>query len=323
MRISEVRVSNFRCLRDVRVSLGDVTALIGANGAGKSSLLTALDWFFHGGELEPEDTTGACSGDPIVVQVEFADLDDEDRDALGKYGAGETAVFWRSWDPEAGTKLTGRAFAFEPFEAIRSITGARDLRNAYEALRSEDSALDMPGVRSKDEALAAMDSWEVANPDRLAEATVSATHLFGFAGTAKLAGRFGYTLVPASADASDETTDARGTLLARLIERAAGSVEVDDSIEQLRADFENQLSELLGEGYEPILRSIEESLGSSLQQYVSSAGVRLSVAAPTIRVPDRQIVLRATDGDHETDIGRQATGSSVRSSWRRCRNSPT
>ncbi len=308
MRISEVRVSNFRCLGDVRMSLGDVTALIGANGAGKSSLLSALDWFFHGGELEPEDTTGACSEDPIVVQVTFADLNDEDRDALGKYGGGETAVFWRSWDAEAGTKLTGRALAFEPFEAIRSTAGAKDLRNAYEALRTEDPALDLPKVRSKDDAMAAMDSWEEANSDRLTEATVSATHLFGFVGTAKLAGRFGYTLVPASADASDETTDARGTLLARLIERAAGSVEVDESIEQLRADFETQLSELLGEGYEPILRSIEESLGSSLQQYVSSAGVRLSVAAPAIRVPERQIVLRATDGDHETDVGRQGHG---------------
>ncbi len=308
MRISQVRVSNFRCLGDVVLSVGDVTALIGANGAGKSSLLSALDWFFHGGDLELQDTTGGRSEEPIVVQVTFTDLNDDDREALGKYGTGATAVFWRSWETEAGTKLTGRALAFKLFESIRSTGGAKDLRTAYNALRTDSPDLDLPKVQSKADALAAMDLWEGDHPDRLTEATVSATHLFGFVGTAILAGRFGFTLVPASADASDETTDARGTLLARLIERAAGSIEIDESTESLREDFEKGLSKLLGEGYEPILRSIEESLGSSLQQYVSSAGVRLSVSPPVVRLPDRQIVLRATDGDHETDVARQGHG---------------
>lgn len=40
--IREVAISNFRCLRDVRVRLGPLTALVGPNASGKSSFLDAL-----------------------------------------------------------------------------------------------------------------------------------------------------------------------------------------------------------------------------------------------------------------------------------------
>ncbi|MGE4339174.1 MAG: AAA family ATPase, partial [Pigmentiphaga sp.] len=40
--ITDVRVSNFRSLKNVEVALDDLTILIGANNAGKTSFLDAL-----------------------------------------------------------------------------------------------------------------------------------------------------------------------------------------------------------------------------------------------------------------------------------------
>ncbi|MBF0143656.1 MAG: AAA family ATPase [Magnetococcales bacterium] len=42
IKITDVRVSNFRSLKNVEVSLGDLTILIGANNAGKTNFLDAL-----------------------------------------------------------------------------------------------------------------------------------------------------------------------------------------------------------------------------------------------------------------------------------------
>lgn len=47
MRFAHVRVDNFRSLRDVRLDLSPLTVIIGANGAGKSSLLEAISYFSH------------------------------------------------------------------------------------------------------------------------------------------------------------------------------------------------------------------------------------------------------------------------------------
>ncbi len=46
MRLAHIRVGNFRALREISVDVGAHTALIGGNGAGKSSILKALDKFY-------------------------------------------------------------------------------------------------------------------------------------------------------------------------------------------------------------------------------------------------------------------------------------
>ena len=41
--INQVRIQNFKCLRDVTVDLERFTVFVGANGSGKTSVLQALD----------------------------------------------------------------------------------------------------------------------------------------------------------------------------------------------------------------------------------------------------------------------------------------
>ncbi len=42
-RLTKIRVTGFRSLKDVELELGPVSVLIGPNGAGKSNLLWALE----------------------------------------------------------------------------------------------------------------------------------------------------------------------------------------------------------------------------------------------------------------------------------------
>ena len=78
MRLIGLTVENFRCYAaPVSVSFGDLTALVGRNDVGKSSLLDALAIFF---ETESADKDDACkSGDPKAMRItcEFEQLPDE------------------------------------------------------------------------------------------------------------------------------------------------------------------------------------------------------------------------------------------------------
>ncbi len=46
MRLSRIRLRDYRCMRDVTVTFGKRTLLIGGNGTGKTSLLEAVDKVF-------------------------------------------------------------------------------------------------------------------------------------------------------------------------------------------------------------------------------------------------------------------------------------
>ena len=47
MQLNYVRIMNFRSCKDVSLEFGGMHALVGANNAGKSSVLRALDLLFN------------------------------------------------------------------------------------------------------------------------------------------------------------------------------------------------------------------------------------------------------------------------------------
>lgn len=85
MRVSRIEFSGFRRLAQTATSIdGRITAFVGFNEAGKTSLLRALDWFGEGDELPARDRNRSRpprrDADP-VVKVYF-ELDDEDGAAM-------------------------------------------------------------------------------------------------------------------------------------------------------------------------------------------------------------------------------------------------
>ncbi|MEI7510092.1 MAG: AAA family ATPase, partial [Flavobacterium sp.] len=51
MRIKTIKIKNFRSYKDeVEIEFGDLTAFVGKNDIGKSTVLEALDIFFNDGK---------------------------------------------------------------------------------------------------------------------------------------------------------------------------------------------------------------------------------------------------------------------------------
>ncbi len=47
MKLTHLRIQNFRSCRELHLDIGNMHALVGANNAGKSSVLRALDFLFN------------------------------------------------------------------------------------------------------------------------------------------------------------------------------------------------------------------------------------------------------------------------------------
>lgn len=75
MKLRELRVKNFRCYKDeISISFADLTALIGRNDAGKSTILEALDLFFNGGVPDKHDISKGAENPDIEIVCVFDDL---------------------------------------------------------------------------------------------------------------------------------------------------------------------------------------------------------------------------------------------------------
>jgi len=77
LRLIELQVKNFRAATDMTLELEDLTTLVGINGAGKTTILEALDLFFNGTALSPADYGDKQA--PITITVRFIDVPGKNR----------------------------------------------------------------------------------------------------------------------------------------------------------------------------------------------------------------------------------------------------
>ncbi len=310
MRLRTVNIKNYRCLADVSVDLGELTALLGPNSAGKSSLLHALAFFFEGRELETADVY-AGGDSTITVECIFDDLSDADRAALGPYAAGDQVVLQRTWKPGEDQKLTGRGRRFPDFGPVREATG-RERTATYKALREGETELGLPNATNVAAVDQAMLTFEQEHPD-LCEAVEDedASQLFGYksVGQARLADRFPFVFVPAVSDAPGEAVEKRGSLLSRLLTAVADQrAAADEGLKAIELEARTKYEQAIESSHGPILRELGEQLSEQMQRYVPSAEIKLEPLATGFSIDAPRVDLRGGEEHDLTDLGRQGHG---------------
>ena len=88
MKISKIRVKNFRNIKDVDLNLDQHVVIVGENGSGKSNLIFALRILLDPYLPEPrrhllaedfwEGIAKPYSGEEIFIEAEFKDFQDSD-----------------------------------------------------------------------------------------------------------------------------------------------------------------------------------------------------------------------------------------------------
>ena len=91
MKISKIRIHNFRSIVDAEIEAHDFLMLVGANNAGKSNVINALRCFYDDIKWSNEDFPKIGAGDDDSwIELTFALTDNEWENLADKYKEGVT-----------------------------------------------------------------------------------------------------------------------------------------------------------------------------------------------------------------------------------------
>lgn len=144
-RLNRLHVTGLRCLHGLDLAVDQLTALIGANGAGKSSTVRALQFLFGQVDLDADDITDGLADSEVIVTGVFTDLPAEWADRLRPWltadgdleisrrwsvgGDGKPVVLWSCERAQGPGVAEVRA-------AVASGAPAADLKDAQQSDRS-------------------------------------------------------------------------------------------------------------------------------------------------------------------------------------------
>ncbi|MFD1555205.1 ATP-dependent endonuclease [Paraburkholderia silviterrae] len=327
MRIRSVRIKNFRSFEDQTVEFDPHTCLVGANGAGKSTVLCALNVFFRETQnastdltaLQAEDFYSKNVKEPVEITVEFTDLSkDAQEDFSDYFRQGVLAVTAKATYDEntltAPVKQYGQRLAmpaFAPyFKAMNDAAPAAELKAIYQGLREQFK--DLPQATSKDAMATALQEYETARPDAC-ELIPSEDQFYGISkGANRLARHVQWVYVPAVKDASEEQAEAKNSAFGRLLARAVrGKVNFADELKRISTAAQEQYQKLL-EQNQTALDGITESLEKRLSEWAHpEAGLKVQWQQDpkkSVQVEEPLAGVLAREGKFEGQLARFGHG---------------
>lgn len=273
MKLSELRIKNFRSFKDRTISFDEYTCLVGPNGAGKSNVLQALNVFFRNTSgssvslhvFSEEDFHNKDTSVPIEITLTFNGLSAEAQgDFKAYYRSGKLVVSAiAEWDGEKATvKQFGSRLVmaeFAPFfSGIQEKASVKELKEIYAELR--EVYPDLPSVSVKADMENALREYEEEH-ESLCSLHRDENQFYGWSkGDNRLRKYLQWIYVPAVKDPTTEQEEGKSTALGQLLQRTI----------RTKVNFEgpiNELRQVLAERYETIIaneQSILDGLGESL-----------------------------------------------------------
>lgn len=275
MKLTKLRIRNYRCFKDQEIVFDDYSCLVGPNGSGKSTVLMALNVFFRNTQapsdvlnLDEEDFHDRNTSEPIEITATFTDLSDQAKKDLKAYVRQDELIITAraEWDEalraaemrQLGVRQVIQDFA-PYFEAEEAGERVAELRSIYTQLREQYEDLD--AGTTKDAMRSALREYEESHPD-LCKPLQSKNQFYGWSkGVNLLEKHCQWVYLPAIKDPTEEQDEQRNSALGKLLQRSIRS----------QIDFSEPISDLQREArdrYEAILNAQNNALdeiGSTIQ----------------------------------------------------------
>jgi len=326
MIIKSVRIKNLRAYVDETVNFDTYTCLVGANGAGKSTVLCALNIFFRETEssatslsnLEKEDFHSGNTAEPIEITVTFGDLSPEaEADFAGYYRQGALVVTAKAtFDAATGTAAVkqfgnrqGLTGFMDYFRALGDGVKVTELSAEYTRLRE---TYELPSTaKTKDQMSRALRDFETERPNEC-ELIPSEDQFYGVSqGQGLLRKHLQWVYVPAVKDAAGEQAEGKNTALGRLLARTVRAhVSFSEKLTELRVAAESQYREMLA-AEQSVLDKISGDLQIRLAEWShpdATAQLLWHQDSKSVKIEEPIARLLAGDGEFQGAISRFGHG---------------
>ena len=269
-------MKNFHSLCDVRISLDNLTALLGPNGTGKSSLLKSLGLFFvPNAKYEKEDFYNSEITSPIEVTVVFDKLNEQALNEFSPYVHNNELRIIKEMEypcDKSHQRYYGQKLLNPAFSSLRSSPKAEDMKSKYNELRMQIS--DLPEAKTKEQISKALEEWERNNSDRC-QLMRDEHQFFGYkeVGGGKIEKYVKFLSIPAVREASIDATESRGSALTELVDLTVRKVLTEKAeMKQLDSETRDKYKKLLSGGE---IDTLEEDLSKTLSMYAPGVEVKI------------------------------------------------
>ena len=315
MYIHEVRVSNFRSILDESLACDSLTVLVGRNGSGKSSFLSALEHFYDpSAKITLDDFYAQDVSQDIEIAVTFSGLNADEKVLFSSYVQDDALTIVRIFsDPDGGKSGTyhGMRLQSPDFASTRNANGNMNIRREYNKIRQTPEYSTLPTVTAAAAALAELTKWESRNPEQCSHLRDDG-QFFGFTGVAQgYLGRYTrFICVPAVRDAHEEATEGRGssvTVIMDLVVRSALARRKD--LADFRQNTQDRYREIMNPRNLQELSTLAQDLSNTLRSYVPDAGILLDWSEfAEISIPMPQAQVKLLEDDYESRVEKAGHG---------------
>lgn len=302
MKIKKVRIQNLRAIKDLTVTFGPLTAFVGRNGSGKSTILRALKIFFEKEKVNKKDYYNLATDKEIKITITFYDLTDSAKHRFAKYirkGELEVVCTPAQGNMKSMTKFCSYALANPDFAGVLAERVESRARQQYKAIASRPEYVDLPtrwpGLQKAKDLLT---KWEEKHPDKCTW-MLDNGDFFGYMGGGhrhmKSYVRFLY--VSAARDAPVGGKGNKGSALEQLLDLTVEEALAEKpEYQNLPNVVKSAYNKVVNDKNVPELKTLEDNIGKTLRAFAGRAGIKLDWVIPGMIEMPRASVRLAEDG---------------------------
>ena len=315
MIIKSVEVKNFRSIRETCLDCDNLTAIIGRNGAGKSSFLDAIDTFYDiAAPITEEDFFNRDIGSTIEIRVTYSNLRDDEKEEFQPYIKDDRLIVTKRISIE-NDRIMQRYYAaalqIPRFAEIRAKPSKKERVSVWNEMVNSDELPNLGGkVRSADEVERLMSEYEANHPEFM-EPIEREEQFFGprNIGGGKLDKFTKYVLVPAVRKASDEASGKKGAIYQILDMIVLRKINAREDIQKFKSEFEERVKKLYSSENLTELPELGNSISQTLEKFAPGSQLKLGwdeVKPPEIPLPPARVTL--VEDSFEGEITRKGHG---------------
>ncbi len=315
MIIESVHVKNYRSILNETLYCESLTALVGANGAGKSSFLKALDLFYSSSpKIDSEDFYNRNTDAEIIVAITFKDLSSKAKELFTSYLQTEKLTIERVFVWEDGktvAKYHGATLQNPDFQNVRAAPNAKTAKEEYGKIRTISDYSTLTAWSNQGAVLDNLKQWEAEHPDKCTRQRDDG-QFFGFKEVAHgYLGRFTrFLFIPAVRDASDDAAESRGSALKDLMDLVVRSVLAQkEELKRLEEETNRQYKDIMDPSQLTELASLASEMTKTLKTFVLDGSIDLAwMPLENIFLQMPQAIVKLVEDGYSTDVSRTGHG---------------